>query len=173
MKFRTVLTVTVVLICAANALSQTSGPPETVRAFYRFSNARSPVFDRRHIESRKRWYSPALYRLFQEELRKQTDFLKQHPDEKPFFGDGLDFRPLHEFCQANGKSYPRSQSLSRTEVVGKSAYVEVKFAYPKACTEEPIYYRVQLKKLNGKWLIDDWTYASGVTLTREMKENKY
>lgn len=173
MRVRTVLAVTVVLICAASALSQTSEPAETVRAFYRFSNARSPIFNRRHIESRKRWYTPALYRLFREELRKQTDFLKQHPDEKPFFGDGLDFRPLHESCQANGKSYPRSQSISRTEVTGQSANVDVKFAYPQACSEEPIYYRVQLKKLNGKWLIDDWSYTSGVTLTREMKGNKY
>lgn len=173
MKFRPLLIASFVLLWAASALSQTSGPAATVQAFYRFSDARSPIFNRKHIESRKRWYSPELYRLFLEELRKEETFLKQHPDEKPFFGDGLTFRPLDEPCQANGKSYKRSQSISRTEAGQNRAYVDVKFAYPKECTEPPIVYRINLRKLGGRWLIDDVTYSNGMTLTREMKENKY
>lgn len=172
MKPRTALSFVLILLFATAALSQTAGPAQTVRAFYRFSNARSSVFNRKHIESRKRWYTPELYRLFLEALRKENAFLKQHPDEKPFFGDGLDFHPLHEPCHANGKAYDRSQSITRTDVKDNRAYVEVKFAYPEACTEEPIYYRVQLKKLSGKWLIDDWTYSDGTTLTRDIKENQ-
>ena len=173
MKVRRVSLVILILISAASGLAQTAGPNETVKEFYRFSNARSPLFNRRHIESRKRWYTPELYRLFLEELRKETAFLKQHPSEKPFFGDGLTFRPLDEPCEANGKQYSRSQAISRTEQGKNRAYVDVKFAYPQACTEEPIYYRVNLKRVRGRWLIDDWTYPSGMTLTREMKENKY
>lgn len=170
MKARTALSLVLILLFATAALSQAAGPAQTVRAFYGFSNARSSVFNRKHIESRKRWYTPELYRLFLEALRKENAFQKQHPDEKPFFGDGLDFRPLQEPCQANGKTYDRSQSITRTEVKDSRAYVDVKFAYPKACTEEPIVYRVQLKKLSGRWLIDDWTYSDGTTLTRDMKE---
>ena len=173
MKFRIVLSTSFVLLCGATVLSQTLGPAETVQAFYRFSNARSAVFNRKHIESRKRWYTPDLFRLFLEELRKEEVFLKLHPDEKPFFGDGLSFRPLDEPCHANDKSYQRSQSITRTESGQKRAFVDVKFAYPKVCIEEPIYYRVNLRRLGGKWLIDDWTYSSGMTLSREMKENKY
>ena len=162
-----------VLLCGATTLSQTLGPAATVQAFYRFSNSRSAVFNRKHIESRKRWYSPELYRLFLEELRKEESFLRQHPDEKPFFGDGLTFRPLDEPCQANGKSYQRSQSISRTESGKNRAYVDVKFAYPEACSEALIYYRINLRKLGGRWLIDDLTYSNGQTLAREMRENKY
>ena len=107
------------------------------------------------------------------EERRGRRFLKKHPTEKPFFGAGLDFRPLDEPCEANGKHYRRSQTITRTEAGRNRAYVDVEFAYPKACREEPIVYRVHLRKLRGKWLIDDWTYSSGMTLTREMKENKY
>jgi hypothetical protein len=171
MKARTAFSFVLILLFATAALSQAAGPAETVRAFYRFSNARSSVFSRRHIESRKRWYTPELYRLFIEALRKENAFLKQHPDEKPFFGDGLDFRPLQEPCHANGKAYDRSQSITRTDAKHNQAYVDVNFAYPKACTEEPIVYRVQLKRLSGRWLIDDWIYSDGTTLTRDMKEN--
>lgn len=173
MKARTVLLAILVVVSAGTALPQTSGPAETVKAFYKFSNARSALFNRQHIESRKRWYSPDLYHLFLEELKEEEAFLKQHPTEKPFFGDGLDFRPLDEPCEANGKQYRRSQSITRTEAGRNRAYVDVEFAYPKACKEKPIVSRVHLRKLRGKWLIDDWTYPSGMTLTREMKEHKY
>ena len=173
MKIRLGLIAIFVLLCGATALSQTLGPAATVQAFYKFSNARSAVFDRKHIESRKRWYSPDLYQLFLEELRKEEAFLKKHPGEKPFFGDGLSFRPLDEPCQANGRSYQRSQSITRTETGKNRSYVEVKFAYPTPCTEEPIFYRINLRKLRGRWLIDDLTYSNGMTLAREMRENQY
>ena len=173
MKTRTGLIAVLVVAFASTALPHTTGPAETVKAFYKFSNSRSALFNRKHIESRKRWYSPELYRLFLEELREEQVFLKQHPTEKPFFGDGLDFRPLDEPCVTNGKEYRRSQSVSRTEVGRSRAYVDVRFAYPTACSEEPIVYRVNLRKLRGKWLIDDWTYSNGMTLTREMRENRY
>lgn len=172
MKTRTILSALVLLVCTVTALSQTRGPAATVKAFYKFSNTRSAVFNRRHVESRKQWYSPELYRTFLNELREQEVFLTQHPTDKPFFGDGLDFRPLDEPCVKDGKHYRRSQRISSVNIVRTRAYVEVEFAYPKACTiEAPILYRVQLKKLAGKWLLDDWTYSDGTTLTRDMKEN--
>ena len=172
MNGRIVLGAVVLVMSATAALSQTLNPTSTVKQFYKFSNARSALFNRQHIESRKRWYTPALYSLFLEMLKKEEAFLEQHPTEKPFFGDGLDFRPLDETCEANGKQYRRLQSITRSETTGSQAYVDVKFAYPQACSEDPVYYRVQLKKFRGRWLIDDWTYSNGMTLTREMKENK-
>ena len=173
MRARIISITFLILIFTAAAIAQTSGPAETVKAFYKYSNARSSTFNKRHIESRKQWYTPALYRAFVAHLRDQQAFLKKNPTDKPFFGDGLDFRPLDEPCEASGKSYWRSQSISRVSTGKTRSYVDVKFAYPKACTEEPIYYRVNLQKISGKWLIADWTYSSGMTLTREMKENKY
>jgi hypothetical protein len=152
------------------AFAQASGPAETVAAFYKYSNARSSTFNNRHIQSRKQWYTPALYNLFLLELKKEKAMLKAHPGDKPFFGDGLTFRPDDELCEANGKSYERTQSIGRVSTGKTRSYVEVKFAYPKECNIEPISYRVNLQKINGKWLISDWTYSSGRTLTREMRE---
>ena len=174
MKARTVLLAILVAVSAGTALPQTSGPAETVKAFYKFSNARSALFNRKHIESRKRWYSPELYRLFLEELKEEEAYLKQHPTDKGFFGDGFDFRPLDEPCVENGKHYRRSQRISSVEAGSTRAYVDVEFAYPKGCTtQSPMLYRVNLRKLRGKWLIDDWTYSDGKTLTREMIQNRY
>lgn len=162
-----------VLVSAAAAFAQTPGPAETVRAFYKHSNARSSIFNKRHIESRKQFYTPALYNLFLLELKKEKAMLKTHPTDKPFFGDGLTFRPTDEPCDADGRSYDRTRSLGRVSTGKTRSYVDVKFAYPKACNIEPISYRVNLQKIGGKWLISDWTYSSGMTLTREMRENKY
>lgn len=173
MKIRIVSITFLILIFAVAAFAQTNGPAETVKAFYKYSNARSSTFNKRHIESRKQWYTPALYKAFLVQLREDRAFLKKNPTDKPFFGDGLDFRPLDEPCEANGRSYRRSQTVSRASTGKTRSYVDVKFAYPKACTEEPIYYRVNLWKVNGKWLISDWTYSDGKTLTREMKGNRY
>src|SRR4051812_33250648 len=87
-----------ILVSSTAVFSQTRGPAETVKAFYKYSNARSDIFDRRHIESRKQWYTPGLYQAFLNQLRKDQAHLKKHPTDKPFFGDGLDFQPLNEAC---------------------------------------------------------------------------
>jgi hypothetical protein len=153
--------------------AQAVGPEEAVKAFYLYSNARSSTFNSRHIESRKQWYTPSLYRAFRSQLAKDRAHVKANPTDKPFFGDGLDFKPVDEPCEANGRSYRRTQSVSRRDIRKTRAFIDVKFAYPKACDIEPEHYRVGLRKINGKWLIDDWTYSSGMTLRREMRENKY
>lgn len=169
-----IVTITfLILLSAVAAFAQGPGPEETVKAFYKYSNARSSTFNRRHIESRKQWYTTALYNAFRAQLREDQAYLKKHPSDKPFFGDGLDFMPLDEPCDANGKSYHRSWSISRRDIRKTRAYIDVRFAYPKACNIEPIYYRVGLRKTGEKWLIDDWTYSSGMTLRREMRENNY
>jgi hypothetical protein len=173
MKTKIILIAFIILAASAASFSQTPGPADTVAAFYKYSNARSSTFNNRHIESRKQWYTPALYNLFLLELKKEKAMLKAHPDDKPFFGDGLTFRPTDEPCEANGKSYKRTQSIGRVSTGKNRSYVDVKFAYPKACKSEPVSYRVNLQKIKGKWLISDWTYSSGMTLTRKMRENKY
>ena len=174
MQKRTLL-VALALIFSASAAAQTSGPEATVRAFYAFSNTHSSMFNRRHVESRKQWYTPGLYSAFQEQLKEDETHLRKNPTDKPYFGDGLTFRPLDEPCESNGKSYKRVQRLSKTEIVESRARVDVSFAYPKACTAggEPIVYSVQLRRIGGKWLIDDWSYAEGTSLVTDMKATNY
>jgi hypothetical protein len=165
----------VVLIITTASPAQHASPVETAKSFYQYSNAHSTEFNKRHVELRKQWYTPSLYRAFQEQLRKDATQKKQHPTDKPFFGDGLDFAPLNEPCEANGKSFQRSISFS-SDKTGKSlATVNVKFAYPKACADgsEPIVFKVKLLKVSEKWLIADWIYPDGKPLTQEIEENKY
>jgi hypothetical protein len=173
MKSRYISIALLILISVSAAFSQNAGPVETVRSFYKYSNARSDIFDKRHVESRKQWHTPALYRAFRDQLRKDRAQKKKCPTDKPFFGDGLTFSPFNEPCEVNGRSYQRFSSISAKSIGKNRATVNVKFAYPKACTEDqPIYYQVNLSKINGKWLIDDWTYSDGMALTREMGESK-
>jgi hypothetical protein len=169
------LFVIIISIASLAVAAQTSAPDATVRAFYAYSNARSSTFNRRHIELRKKWYTPALYAAFLKQLSEDEAYLKTHPDDKPFFGDGLDFRPLDEPCEVGDRSYKRVQSVYRSQMTSSRAEVEVKFAYPSACTQNlpPIIYKVNLQKVSGKWLINDWTYEDGKTLVEEMKSHKY
>ena len=169
------LSVVIVAIASLATLAQATGPDATVRAFYAYSNARSSTFNRRHIELRKKWYTPALYAALLKQLAADDAYLKIHPDDKPFFGDGLDFRPLDEPCEVGDRSYKRVQSVLRSQMTASRAEVEVKFAYPSACTDggQPIIYKVNLRKIGGKWLIDDLTYDDGTTLVGDMKAHKY
>lgn len=173
MRVRIIVILSITLLSAAALYAQSAGPRETVEAFYKFSSSRSSVFNNRHIQLRKQWYTPALTRAFQAQLRKDRAYLKANPTDKPYFGDGLTFRPADEPCEANGHSYERRQSITRVAGGKTRQYVDVRFAYPKACGIEAITYRVNLQLVGGKWLISDWTYSDGSTLTREMREQRY
>jgi hypothetical protein len=170
---KTVLITLAILVSSLTVSAQ--APDATVRAFYAYSNARSNIFNRRHIELRKKWYTPMLYQAFLNQLAEDEAHLKAHPTDKPFFGDGLDFRPLDEPCEVGDRSYKRVQSIVRSQTMTTRAEVDVKFAYPSTCTSggDPIIYKVKLRKLGGKWLIDDWVYDDGSTLVGDMKGHKY
>ena len=167
-----------VVFCIAAAVAsavhaQSLDPLQTVKAFYKYSDARSDLFDRRHIESRKQWYTHRLYQAFDSQLARDRAYLRKHPSDKPFFGDGLDFKPLNERCEAGGKYYSRSESLGRQRLTGSRAQVDAIFTYPKACSIEPVHYRFKLIKLQGRWLIDDLVYPDGSTLTGSMRQHRY
>jgi hypothetical protein len=165
--------VLLILISPVAAFAQAIGPAETIKAFYKYSDAHSSTFNRRHLESRKGWYTPALYQAFLAHLRDEQAYLKKNPTNKPFFGDGLDFKPLNESCNESGRTYRRMQSISRRTIWKMRAYIDVRFAYPAPCKVAPVDYRVKLEKIHGKWLISDWIYSSSVTLTQEMRENRH
>lgn len=172
---RSFVLVTIIAFASVVALTQTTAPDATVRAFYAYSNSRSSTFNRRHIELRKKWYTQALYREFLQELQDEKAQLKDNPTDKPFFGDGLHFSPLREACEANGRHYQRFHTIGRASVKNNRAGVAVRFRYPKACTSdtETITYQVRLERVGGKWLIADWIYPDGSTLLHAMRQHKY
>ena len=171
MKTGILLIAVIVALAAGETLAQSRGPSETVKSFYEFSSSRSSPFDRRHVEARKRWYTSELYQLFLEQLKKDEAELKAHPTDKPFFGDGLDFQPWHEQCQAGGRSYAFSRHVGRATVERKVATVEVIFSYPKMCGIKASIYRVKLENDGRRWLIADWVWPEGSSLAADMKTN--
>jgi hypothetical protein len=173
MNKKLILLIVLVQVCALSAMSQMRDPAATVAAFYRFSDARSDIFNRRHIESRKQWYTTRLYNAFWRQLREDREYLKNNPTDKPFFGDGLDFEPLHESCEAAGRSYKWKRSFGKAEVKGSTARVDVTFAYPPVCKIEPTRYRMKLQKVSGRWLVDDLIYPDGATLIGDMNSHRY
>jgi hypothetical protein len=172
MKTGIFLIAVIVTFAAGDTFAQSRGPSETVKSFYQFSSSRSSTFDRRHVEARKRWYTPELYQLFLEQLKKDEVELKANPTDKPFFGDGLDFQPWHEQCQAGGRSYAFSRHVGLAMVEGKVATVEVVFSYPKMCGIKASVYRVKLENNGRRWLISDWVWSEGSSLAADMKANQ-
>ena len=173
MKTEILFVAIIVAIGVVPAYAQSRGPSKTVASFYEFSNARSNLFNRRHIESRKGWYTNELFQLFLEQLKKDELNLRAHPTDKPFFGDGLDFEPLHELCNAGGKSYPFSRKLGRTVVEKSVAYVDVTFFYSRACKIPADVWRVKLQRVGGRWFIADWIWPEGSSLAADMKANNF
>jgi len=128
------------------------------------------TFNRRNIEIRQKWITPSLYRLYLIELIREEREAKEHPDEKPYFGDGMDFGPLKEFCKAVDKIYPQRFSLSRSRIIGNYVYVRARFFYHKDCDgDEPIYYTFIFRKTGNAWLLNDIDYGKNGTLRRDLR----
>jgi hypothetical protein len=161
------------LIFVAGVVSTTAqrSPRATVEAFYRFDSSHSQIFNRRNIDARKRWLSAELYRLFLYELRREADFVKKHPDEKPFFGDGLPFQPLQEMCE---QGRDRTVVIKQDFVRGTRAAATATFAYPKPCRDaDPLVYTIGLTKTREGWVIDDINFGEDTSLKQRLQRKEY
>ncbi len=171
---RIVISLALAAILVSTAAAQTAHPAAAVRSFYAYDAKASQVFNRRNLDSRKRWLSASLYKLFIDELRKQNAQLKLNPDDKPFFGDGFPFRPIDEPCNVNGKSYNRRYSVQPIRSYrGSRVDVTVKFSYSIPCPVEPLRYKVRVIKSGSGWVIDDIIFDDGTKLSLAMKNNRY
>lgn len=134
---------------------------KTVSEFYKFHRGRSDIFNRRDIDARKKWFSPELYRLFLYELKREKEFLKANPTDKPAFGEGLTFQPWDE-CVSGGKSYRNRYKIGKTSVEKNKAVVKVSFYYPQKCENGGLISTrtVELIRLKNRWLINDFVFPS-------------
>jgi hypothetical protein len=151
---------------SVNLFAQKQNP--TVREFYRFHLAHKDIFNEREVARRFRFLTPRLQKLFNAELQRQRLYLKKYPGNKPYF-EGLPFTPI-EFC-------PSKYGIGAAQIKGQTATVGVNFVSGKfsACDgkeETKIFYKVALRKIGGKWLIDDVVYDDGETLTDAFNEAK-
>lgn len=157
------------------AFAQGSTPKAAIDAFYKFDRSHSKVFNRKNIDARRQWFSAELYRLFLNELRREAAYIKKHPDDKPFFGDGLPFQPIDEACNVGGKDLRRGIVVKQEFVRGTRGAVTATFAYPKACTDggEPVVYTIGVIRSKGIWLIDDINYGEDTTLKQRLRRAAY
>jgi hypothetical protein len=149
----------------------------TVEKFYKFHRARSGIISTHELNLRKPWLTPELIRLFRYELKREDEFVKKNPDEKPYFGDGFPFQPYEE-CVVDEKIILNRLEIGEVRIEKAKALVEVRFFIPPECekqTNEKLLetYRLELLKSGSRWLINDWLYADGKRLTGILKREKY
>lgn len=173
MKTKIIFLSVILLSLSANVFAQKQTATSRVESFYKFHRARSGVFNAGEVNSYKKWFTAELNRLFANELKREKEYLKKNPTNKPYFGDGFPFLPFEE-CSRGGKLI-KNILKTGTETIRKSiAIVEVKIYQPKQCggaLSET--YKVELIQSKGVWLINDWIYGDGKRLTEDLKRAEY
>ena len=162
-KQRYFVLIAIIFAAAGTAFAQRSTPLAAVQAFYEFDARNSQTFDRTAIDARKKWFSTELYQLFLSEIKREKEYLKKNPTDKPHFGDGLPFRPLDETCHLGKIRYKHALSYGTVTVKGDAANVDVKFKYPKGCNIPDILYALNMEREKGRWVISDIRYFPGDT----------
>lgn len=171
---RFTLTIAFLSMLFHTALAQQSDPKSAVESFYKFDRSHSQTFNRRNVDARKQWFSPTLYSLFLNELRRQTAFLKENPTDKPYFGDGFPFQPYDETCRADGREFRRSLRIRQEFRRPSRAAATATFAFPKRCNvDESIVYTIGLIRSGSRWVIDDVNYGEDTTLKERLKRKDY
>ncbi|MBL8125486.1 MAG: hypothetical protein JNJ39_15400 [Blastocatellia bacterium] len=168
-----VATLVFVLATVPSAYGQRSTPSRTVRSMLlyeqRHDNTEDVLLNRRNLNIYRRWITPSLYRVLLRELIREERESKLHPDEKPYFGDGMQFGARKEYCAKDGVQYPQQFFVNKTRFRRRSAIVPASFFYNKACDGgEPVVFKFKLVRIRGKWLIDDVDYGDGGELRKDM-----
>jgi len=115
-----------------------------------------------------------LYRLLKTELKREADFLRKNPGDKPHFGDGLPFRPLDETCDVGRKKLHKKITFKTVQIRVRTATVNVAFAFPRPCeTPDKSIYVFSMKRIANRWMIDDVTYDDGSTLVEDLTRKEY
>lgn len=163
-----------VVAFASTSFAQSStaaGTVGTVLAYeQQHDNARDTIFNRRNLNIFKKWITPELYRLFDLELARENREAKLHPDDKPYFGDGMGFGPMKEYCKENGRVYTQQFSLRKAVSSARFTIVPAEFFYHKACGGgDAIVYKFKLVRRPSGWLIDDIDYGTNGSLRGDLQ----
>lgn len=163
-----------VALFTAGAVAQTSRPLAVVKSFYAYDGTHSQVFSRQAIEARRPWFSKELYDLFIYELRRESAYLRKHPTDKPYFGDGLPFRPIDETCKVGRQNLHKGVSFKFETGNGQFASVQAIFAFPAPCKDpDTTIYKINLVNAKAGWLIDDVLYEDNHPLKQDLKRKEY
>jgi hypothetical protein len=131
----------------------TSKISDAVTEFYMIHFKNDMGFTEESIVQKKAWFTPDLFQVLLEELRKPAD-----PDLVPTI-DGDPFTDTQEY-PASFKVGPVTVDNGRADVV----------VYFSSANPDRIVH-VVLKKEGGDWLIDDFLYDNGETLRQILLES--
>lgn len=164
---------------SVNILAQKQSPKEFVQEFYKFHRSLSNTSFAEEVDAHKKWFTPKLNQLLQYELKREAEYLKEYPTNKPFFGEGLPFVPLEE-CYRNDKNIKNILRIGTVTTRKNVTTVKVSFYQPKVCEGYFIHgYKIELVKNKGSWLINDLIFLDDETgkedsrLTDDLKREKY
>ena len=150
---------------SANIHAQKQDASAAVKSFYQFHFSHNDAFSEKEVLRRRRFFTPKLRRLFDDELKRQKIQSKKYPTDKPYF-EGLPFQPI-EFC-------PKDYQIEKATVSGSTADVKVNFVYGKTSCQAKdgtkIFYKFSLAKIGGEWLIDNVIFDDGCDLLAAFKE---
>lgn len=168
MKIKIIILSILLILFTGNIFAQKqTTAAAAVKSFYRFHLSHQDVFDEREVSLRRRFFTPKLQRLFDAELRRQRNYSKKHPNDKPYF-EGLSFQPI-EFCKNDYR-------VGAAQTTRQNASVKVNFIYGKSSCKANdgtrISYQILLSKISEKWLIDDVVYDDGTTLSKAFEQAK-
>ena len=173
MKIKITFLSIILVLLSTNIFAQKQDASAAVEAFYKFHLSRSGIFKESEVKAYRRYFTDDLNKLFLTELRREKEYLKANPTDKPHFGDGFPFQSLDE-CDSGGKLVKNTYTVGAATMKDNRATVEVKFSQPKECGGALIdVYKVELVNSKGKWLIDDWLYSDAKTLTEDLKRADY
>lgn len=154
-----------------------SDAKSTVEKFYKFYRTRNGLVSTHELNLLRGWFTAELTGLFRNEIRREDEFTRKNPDEKPYFGDGFPFQPYEE-CVVEEKLILNRLETEKVEITGNKATVEVNFYIPKECEDQVSEklldsYKIELVKSKTRWLINDWIYSKGERLTDILKRKEY
>ena len=136
------------------AKAPTVSPPaeaaSLVEGFYESHLRGDMGFSVESVKAKERWFTPALYSLLRDELRKPPS-----PDEVP----NVDGDPF-----TDSQEYPDKFEVGKTTMIGLKAQVPVTFHF-KEKGSKSWKLQVVLTQNGGGWQIDDFLYdrAKGET----------
>lgn len=172
-KHRFLLSLALILTFSSGIFAQKQGAVEAVKSFYVYHNSRSGLFSLHEVRLRRKWFTAELYNLFLNEIKREDEFVRKNPTDKPHFGDGFPLQPFSE-CVDDEKVINNTFEVKEILADTAKATVEIKFSAPEKCGGKLIdTYKVELVKTKNAWLINDWIYADNTKLTDDLKRKNY
>ena len=110
---------------------------------------------------KRRWLAPELYKLMLNEFRREDAWVKENPDQVPYFtGDPF----------TNSQEHPSSHRTGQAEVTGNNAKVDVTLFWAEGGnTVDTRKITVMLRKHAGKWLISNIVSGEGTNAVTDLK----